>query len=372
VIKHDEILLSGDQNFRAKLELSLSSLNITEAIKAARDFISTVNLNVQHLPSKFYAVRSSSNLEDSDHSSFAGIFATKLFVHGDLSLAIREVWFSLFSEKAIAYYQLRGLRLSSLKMDIIVQEMIDGEKSGVMFQENPIKKSAEEIIVAGLGICEGIVSDETDTDQYVMENDEIKSWEINEKKYCLRFNGLSVSKNFVSDELKCIPVLSLKEIERLMTLSFTLRSYFDYPLDIEFSFKAEELFILQVRPITARSNIPRKLPLNTIADVFTLQGIPCSGGVVEADCIHIADVQEGEFPLGKIIIANKAAPLWGHLLTGISGIILESGSILSHAALIARELGIPCIIGVKNASRTLKTGTKVFMDGSRGQIRVMD
>jgi pyruvate,water dikinase len=102
-----------------------------------------------------------------------------------------------------------------------------------------------------------------------------------------------------------------------------------------------------------------------------IRGIPCSGGFVETECEVVLDLNQAPSLAGKILVAERTDPAWGYFFVGVKGIIIEKGSMLSHAAIISRELGIPCIINVKNATQLLKSGMKVRMNGDTGEIEIV-
>ncbi len=246
VLTHQNIVAQGDPQ---KYDEFLHALKTGLAIEArAQDFADSVKLDLSS-EDRIWAVRSSGSLEDSQSDSFAGIFETKLFVK-DLALAVKEVWSSLYSEKARAYLKERGLLDRELKMDVIIQEMINGDKSGVLFQANPTGLVTEQVIEAGYGLGQGIVDDRTDTDRYLIEGVEIREAVIRDKERFLTFEGDSLREAQVPAELRCVSVLTQGEIESLLTASTILSTHVDVFLDLEFTFKRGELFLLQARPIT--------------------------------------------------------------------------------------------------------------------------
>ncbi len=251
-VTHQEIVDSGDPALYADLVSSLAGTNQDEVLKKARAFIQTVHLKrpLEQKPQTYYAIRSSALLEDSPEHSFAGIFESKLFSQTDMEEDIKEVWLSLFAPKALQYCRDREISWTHLKMDIVIQEMINGEKSGVLFQADPTGRMSEQIIVAGLGLGQGIVDEQTDTDRYVIENFEIKESIINEKKHFLVYEDKTIQRKIVPAHQQTISVLSQSEIEKLLTVSVILSTHTDHFLDVEYTFKGEELFILQARPIT--------------------------------------------------------------------------------------------------------------------------
>jgi pyruvate,water dikinase len=135
-------------------------------------------------------------------------------------------------------------------MDVIIQEMIHGEKSGVLFQANPTGLVTEQVIEAGYGPGQGIVDDRTDTDRYLIEGTEIREALIREKERFLTFEEGALKEARVPPELQSVSVLTQSEIEALLTASTILSIHVDVFLDIEFTFRNGELYLLQARPIT--------------------------------------------------------------------------------------------------------------------------
>lgn len=248
VIEHDQFVSAGDNILFQKLLEAIDKGNSDQVTLRAQAFVETVHLNL-NFNNKLYAVRSSALMEDSPDNSFAGIFETKLFVT-DIESAVKEVWLSLFQNKALQYCMDRKLPWSDLKMDVVIQEMINGDKSGVLFQADPMGTITEQVIVAGYGLGQGIVDDETDTDRYIIENYEIKESVIEEKNKFLSYQQDTIVKSSVAPEKRNISVLTQSEIEKLLTASVTLSTYTEHFLDIEFTFRDGVLFILQARPIT--------------------------------------------------------------------------------------------------------------------------
>jgi pyruvate,water dikinase len=251
VICHNDFVSWGNLELYQELLAAIDSADKDQIRNKANAFVSTITIpRLSQKSDTYYAVRSSALMEDSPEHSFAGIFETKLFIAEDLNTAIKEVWLSLFQLKSLQYCLDRKLSWSNLRMDIVIQEMIDGDKSGVLFQADPMGKITEEIIVAGFGLGQGIVDEETDTDRFILENSEIKESHISEKKTFLHYKNKSIQKAAVADNKRNIPVLSALEIEKLQKASAVLSTHSEHFLDVEFTFKNSELFILQARPIT--------------------------------------------------------------------------------------------------------------------------
>ncbi|WPU65688.1 PEP/pyruvate-binding domain-containing protein [Peredibacter starrii] len=255
VITHEEFISWGDKKIWDELHEALATTDAKKIENLAKSFIHSVHIPDTRLDlgkNVHYAVRSSASLEDSPEHSFAGIFETKLFISQKLNEAIKEVWHSLFHTKALQYCVDRRLSWTLLKMDIVVQAMIDGEKSGVLFQADPLGKITEQIIVAGPGLGQGIVDEETDTDRYIVENYIVKERHIHNKKHYIAFDQGSntLIKKELADNQRELSTLSDSDIEKLLKASSILSSKVEHFLDIEFTFRNGDLFVLQARPIT--------------------------------------------------------------------------------------------------------------------------
>ena len=261
IITHEDFVSWGSSSSYQVLQDILNQNDQSKIFSAAEAFVQTVKVpKLNFSTEKSYAVRSSASVEDSPDNSFAGIFETKLFVQ-ELEVAIKEVWLSLFAKKALQYSHDRKISWTELKMDIVIQEMINGDKSGVLFQANPSGNITEQVIVAGYGLGQGIVDEESDTDRYTIENFEIKESFIAEKATCLIYQDNLIKKAEVPTQKRSISTLGQSEIEKLLTAGMTISTYTDHYMDIEFTFRNNELFLLQARPITT-------LPSKKLVHIF--------------------------------------------------------------------------------------------------------
>ena len=175
-----------------------------------------------------YAIRSSSYLEDSIENSFAGQFDTYLNVlPKDINKKVNECFNSINNKNVKDYLKKREISFNNLKMDVIIQEMVDSDYSGVLFTSNPEGLLNESVIVVGKGLGEGVVEDKVSTTTYYYNTtDNIYYYE---------------GKN---------DLLNKKYIDKLIELSIQLKSLFGKYLDVEYAIKNDEIYILQVRPIT--------------------------------------------------------------------------------------------------------------------------
>src|SRR5690606_18652201 len=138
IIPHVDFVSWGDKHLYSKLIEALGSHDQKNIFSSAKEFSDSVSIPELKIDeTKLYAVRSSAHLEDSLHHSFAGIFTTKLFTpKASITSRIKEIWLSLYEDKSFQYCQIQNIPWSSLQMDIIIQEMIVGDKSGILFQSN--------------------------------------------------------------------------------------------------------------------------------------------------------------------------------------------------------------------------------------------
>ncbi|MCR5637779.1 MAG: phosphoenolpyruvate synthase [Lachnospiraceae bacterium] len=204
-------------------------------------------------PSKAYAVRSSCNLEDSGSSSFAGQFDTFLNVKAvDVEEKVISCIKSLYKDSVKDYMKEKDIKESSVKMNVIVQEMVEADKAGVLFTANPQGLLNESVIAVGKGSCEGVVSDKVDTTSYYYNRtDKVYYYEGKED------------------------LLSEKELEELDSIGEKAEKLFGCYLDMEFAFKGEELFLLQARPITTlKGDSPLILDNSNIVESYPGISLP--------------------------------------------------------------------------------------------------
>ncbi len=290
-----------------------------------------------------FAVRSSSTAEDSENLSFAGLFNSYLDITSKgLGKKIKEVYASLFNERAIEYAYRNEIDLRDIKMGIIVQEMVKGDKFGVGFY---FKENNEDmfIIESITGEPTGVTSGRQIPDAYVIRKEEIS-------KYPRKIN---------------INSLFDFEIQEVVSLMKKLKEGI-FPLDIEFAFENSKLLLLQARPLTRKIPIPRGKHL--------LHGLPASPGEVCGRAIMWDKEKTSNLEKGKdrILIAEEIEIEDVESIKDFGGVILEVSGVTAHAAILSRELGIPCIVGVDEITKIVKPGEKLYIDGDIGKITFLE
>jgi pyruvate,water dikinase len=202
------------------------------------------------------AVRSSATAEDLAGASFAGQQETFLNVAGEEALldAVRNCWSSLFTAQAIFYRCQRGFDDQEVSMGVVVQKMLNPEKSGVSFTVDPVLRNRNHMVIEGVwGLGEGIVSGEITPDHYKLDREtfEIVFEFVPDKKtmFC-RDRAGGVTRQSVPDEKVSARVLSDDELRRLVELGNQIEAHFGCPQDIEWGVKDGTIHLLQSRPIT--------------------------------------------------------------------------------------------------------------------------
>jgi pyruvate, water dikinase len=350
----------------------------------------------------FVAVRSSAPVEDGVETSLAGMFASELYVQGKEKL--REVFkrcvASQFSPRAISYKLERGLELSDFSFAVVVQEMVASDRacSGVMFTADVELRSSNVIgIEATYGIGEAVVQGQVIPDRFkvfkpLLERGKIPiiGRKIGKKEIQIGFNpvqGLLTESKSSSAEQESY-TLSDDEVVRLARMGLEIENYFSekagktMPMDIEWAKDglkplgdSGELFIVQARPITA--------PITEIAldsKIYTLKekgselvsGIAVGEAIVAGEVCNIRGLEEfGKFKPGQILVTDMTDPNWMPIMMQASAFITNRGGRTCHAAIVARELGVPCIVGTGNATSVLQTQSPVTVvcgGSDRGRV----
>ena len=203
------------------------------------------------------AVRSSSTAEDLDDASFAGQQETFLYVIGDEDLIqkVKECWASLYNGRAIFYRREKGFSEDQVSIAVVVQKMVNSEKAGVMFTNNPITKNAGEILIEGAwGLGEGVVSGIVTPDNYVVSRNDGKATSVyvSEKEtMVVRAPSLfGTVEQDVPPDIKEARVLDESELSQMTRMAERVEQFFGKPEDIEWAFEGGEFYLLQSRPIT--------------------------------------------------------------------------------------------------------------------------
>jgi pyruvate,water dikinase len=317
----------------------------------------------------FVAVRSSATTEDLAGASFAGQQETFLNVKGNKELLqkVKECFASLFTSRATYYRNKKGFGQTA-SLAVVVQKMIDSDKSGVIFSKDPSKKNDNVIIEAVWGLGEGIVSGAITPDNYVVSEGKIIERKINEKKiaYTRNSGGTKETIKLTPDKSKQ-QVLKDGEIKKLAEISLNLEKHYKKPQDIEFAIEGGNIYIVQTRPITTLEN--REEGTKELKGEIILEGIAASPGIGSGKIKIIENLEDlNKLKTGDILVTKMTNPDMVVTMQKAAAIVTDEGGLTAHAAIVSREMGIPAVVGTQEATTRLKEGEIITVDGSTGKI----
>ncbi|UFU07920.1 PEP/pyruvate-binding domain-containing protein [Ruania halotolerans] len=317
-------------------------------------------------PTDYVAVRSSSTAEDNAHASAAGQHDSFLAVRGteQVCQAILKCWASLWTERAAAYraHQAPQAPQPPGDMAVLVQRFVDARVSGVMFT------GTTSVIEASWGIGERLVAGHITPD----------SWRIRDSEIVDRRPGLTTERTDRYDvhllTRFTVPTeqpelcLADHDVMRLYALGEEISTTLGGPRDIEWALADDTAWVLQARPVTAA--VPDSTaPSPAAADSVTITGVPASPGVASGPARLVRG--PGDFSTvkrGDVLVCRHTDPAWTPLFTIASAVVTEIGGVLSHAAIVAREVGIPAVLSVPRATERLPPSSVVTVDGTTGHV----
>jgi len=326
------------------------------------------------------AVRSSATAEDLPEASFAGQQRTFLNVEGEEEVvaAVQECWASLFEPRAIFYRHEQGLEHLRVGIAVPVQRMVQSEAAGVMFTVEPLTNKDEIAIEAVYGLGEAIVSGEVSPDLYLVNKGDFgilekriakQDWQLVKSPEGGKGVEDANIKLSVSDDLQEKQKISDGEIVSLAKLGAKIEDLYQFPQDIEWAKEGGELYIVQTRPITTLKLVSEELAEEELQAPVLVSGSPASPGLgsgpvkIVLDTSRISLVKEGD-----VLVAEMTTPDFVPAMKRAKGIVTDRGGRTCHAAIVSRELGIPCVVGTGDASQVLKPDQVVTVDGSQGKV----
>lgn len=329
------------------------------------------------------AVRSSATSEDSKDASFAGQNETFLNIKGDANVAdaVRRCWASLFEARSIFYRKERHFDHFQSYIAVVVQAMVQSDVSGIMFSIDPVTNNKSRIVIETVwGLGEYIVQGKVTPDHYEVNKSDLM---ITDRKFVSQKIMLARDKNGVTKELP-VPKSKVdqrkitdKEIIELARLSRELEKHYYFPQDSEFAVSEDGIYLVQTRPITTTvTTDPHKTP-EFVAEAqksessmeLLVVGAPASPGVQSGPVKILKSASEiDRIKPGDVLVAEQTNPDYVPAMKKASAIVTDKGGRTSHAAIVSRELGIPCVVGTDNATHKLKDGQVITVDGSQGKV----
>lgn len=378
------VLKTLDVNDPAQLEMAskqIQKMVLTGKIPTdiAQKTISAYKKLSGFMKNALVAVRSSATAEDMPSASFAGQQATLLDIKGEANLmnAVRECWASLFTARSIYYRVVNKIPHESVKISVVIQKMIQSKVSGVMFSIDPVKNDKDRIIIESVwGLGEMIVQGSVVPDTYVVQKGTfaILSKEISDQSIQLvRIKGKTRNAE-VPKKIRGKQKITDAQIITLAKWADKLQKHYYFPQDTEWAMEGGKLFIVQTRPVTTiakNKEIKVKTEKNDIkiAEAPILTGSPASPGMGTGVVKILKSPKEvGRIAKGDVLVAPMTSPDYVPAMKKSAAIITDEGGQTSHAAIVSRELGIPCVVGTKDATKVLKDGQIVTVNGESGQI----
>jgi pyruvate,water dikinase len=339
----------------------------------------------------YVAVRSSATAEDLADASFAGQQSTYLNVIGEneVVLAVQKCYASLFGARAIYYRADKGFGQLEVGIAVPVQEMVDALKAGVMFTIDPTNNDLDHIsIEAAYGLGEVVVLGAVNPDRYLVDKKtlQINEREIHKQTWMLNRNSGSSDTDDLSNlqkEAQPVPVelqekqkLTDDEIMQLSKIALKIEEHYGKPQDTEFAIGGGKVYMVQSRPVTtlggatnSTAGDSKEEPVTTTEKEVILKGAGASSGTAGGKVTIIHSPSEIDQILeGDVLVTEMTTPDFVPAMKRASGIVTDAGGRTCHAAIVSRELGIPCVVGTGTATETLKDYPEVTVDGSRGLV----
>lgn len=336
------------------------------------------------------AVRSSATAEDLPDASFAGQQDTFLNVSGESEVLekVQKCWSSLFTPRAIFYRTQKGFPHEKVLISVAIQKMVNSRSAGVMFTINPVTGDRNQIVIEGnWGLGESVVSGSVSPDDFIIDKN---NFNIIEKRISTKTveyirdpkTGKTIHAT-VPPERQNIPCLSDEEIVYLAKLAKRIEEHYGRPQDIEWAIDKDgkfpdNVFIVQSRPETVwslKEEKPKAEVVKTTAPTITekviiVKGLPASPGLYAGKAKVVLTTEDAAklIQKGDILVTKMTNPDWVPYMRVAGAIVTDEGGMTCHAAIVSRELGIPCIVGTGNATKALITNKEYTVDAKNGVV----
>ena len=337
----------------------------------------------------YVAVRSSATAEDLPGASFAGQQETYLNVRGEEEVleSVRRCWSSLFTPRAIFYRTEKGFRHEQVLISVAVQKMVNSRSAGVMFTIHPVTGDRNIIVIESVwGLGEAIVSGAVTPDHFEVDKNALKIITKNIVKKEVEYvrdpkTGKTVHAK-VPPERQEAPSLTDEEVVELAKIAKRIEQHYGTPQDIEFAVDRDlpfpqNLFIVQSRPETVWSMKEVEAAASSgssavsVAEAkIVIKGLPASPGVHvgKAKIVFSPEEAAKKIQKGDILVTKMTNPDWVPYMRLAGAIVTDEGGMTCHAAIVSRELGIPCIVGARDATKMLRDGETYTVDARSGVI----
>ncbi len=352
--------------------------------------------------SPFVAVRSSATAEDLPDASFAGQQETFLNVTGDdLIRRVKDCWASLFTQRAIYYRQDQGFSHEAVDIAVVVQRMVDAEKSGVLFTSHPSTGDPQMIVESAWGLGEAVVAGEVSPDNYVIDRESEAVVDVSVAEKRLKYErdpetGKTVEAEVPEDQ-QTAQVLNESELEELRQLGERVEAHYGQPQDVEWAMADGSTYMLQSRPITTinpgveeASGMANAVGTETTSDADSrgsggngsndsnngdvlVTGLGASPGQASG-AARVLETPEDMDRVreGDVIVTEMTTPDMVPAMKRAAAIVTDEGGMTSHASIVSRELGVPAVVGAGTATTRIDDGQQIAINGETGAVREGD
>lgn len=324
------------------------------------------------------AVRSSATGEDGADASFAGMNRSITNVCGEDAVAdaVVDCWGSLFTPRVVTYRASRGFTADP-SMAVVVQQMIAPEQAGVAFTADPATGDVDVVVIeAAFGQGEVVVGGRVEPDTYVVAKDtlELRDHRIGYKaiKVVRGEDGRDAVVQLPPAETEAA-VLDDVHLRRIARLAIQAEAHAGCPQDVEWAVEGGMTWLVQARPITTLGLVRPRAGARRQSTALLVRGLPAAPGRATGPvCVLRAPEEGGRLRPGDVLVAPMTNPDWLPTIRRAAALVTETGGITCHAAIVARELGVPCVVGARHATEALPVGATVTVDGGAGTVSAGD
>lgn len=394
-------LLEGINDYENSDELHSTCTQIRNLITTAKmpdDLANNIEQAYQELGKKmnqsdpFVAIRSSATAEDLPDASFAGQQDSYLNVRGsaDVVKKVQECYASLFTDRATYYRHKQQFPHEKVALSAAIQMMVFSKSSGIMFSVNVATGDDTKVIIDAIwGLGEYIVQGTVTPDDFLVDKKTMKitSKNITNKDVeLIRLPDGGVKEQDVPAEIANKPVLTDEQVLELAGYAKKIEEHYGCYMDMEFALdkNTDKLWLVQARPETVWSRKKKQQKPTadaaseepTNAEIIT-RGLPASPGIASGK-VHVIDSPDNinEFKQGEILVTLMTSPDWVPAMKKAAAIVTNNGGMTCHAAIVSREMQIPCIVGTKSrgaaATGVLHTGDIITVDAKNGVVYAGD
>ena len=377
----------ASKKIRELIEATPMPKEIENAIRSAYEQLCK-KLNVNDV---FVAVRSSATAEDLADASFAGQQETFLNIRGISEVLKYTVrcWSSLFTARAIFYRDEKGFAHEKVFLSVGIQKMVNSKAAGVLFTINPVTGDPSQMVIDGnWGLGEAVVSGSVTPDDFVVDKKTLRITDRRLAKKTVQYvrdpnTGQTVHAE-VALEKQEQPCVSDEEILRLAELAKRIEEHYGKPQDIEWAIDRDlpfpaNMFMVQSRPETVWSQKVLEAPAKAEAEgagqaemlKVVVKGIAAGKrgfGIGIAKVVKDPEEASRVMQKGDVLVTDMTNPDYVPFMKLAGAIVTDKGGVTCHAAIVSRELGIPCVVGTENATKLMITEKKYTVDSRSGVV----